>query len=45
MLNNYNIDVTDNTLYANMEWTPGRYKSRSMTCAGAYVPFEFPRQL
>jgi hypothetical protein len=41
VLNNYNVDVTGKTLTADLAWTPGTYKTRSATCAGAYVRFEF----
>lgn len=40
-LNNYNVDMTDKTLSANMDWTPGTYKTRSGVIPGAYVRFEF----
>lgn len=41
LLNNYNFDMTDKKLSAEMMWTAGEYKSRSKVYPGAYVRFEF----
>lgn len=41
VLNNYNIDMTDKTLSTTVDWSPGTYKTRSTTCGGAFVRFEF----
>jgi len=41
VLNNYNLDITGKTLTSDMSWTSGTYETRSETCTGAYVRFEF----
>jgi len=41
VLNNYNIDMTDATLFTDVSWTSGVYETRSTACSGAYVRFEF----
>lgn len=40
-MNNYNVDITDTTLSASMNWSPGSYDTRSTTCGGAHVRFWF----
>ncbi len=41
LYNNYNVDMTDKTLSAEMSWTQGIYETRSTVFPGAYVRFEF----
>lgn len=41
LLNNYNVDMTDKIITANVSWTPGAYETRSTVCSGAYVRLEF----
>jgi hypothetical protein len=41
LLNNYNKDITGQTLSAEMNWTSGTYETRSTVSPGAYVRFEF----
>jgi len=41
LLNNYNVDMTGNTITSTMSWDPGTYKTRSEVCSGAYVRLEF----
>lgn len=41
LLNNYNKDITGQTLSAEMYWTIGSYVTRGAASDGAYVRFEF----
>ena len=41
VLNNYNIDMTDATLFTDVSLTSVVYETRSTACSGAYVRFEF----
>jgi hypothetical protein len=41
LLDNYNVNITDKVLNADLAWTGGPYETRSATCPGAYVRFEF----
>jgi hypothetical protein len=41
LLDNYNVNITDKVLNADLAWTAGIYETRSTVCAGAYVRFEF----
>jgi hypothetical protein len=43
LLNNYNVDMTGNTITSTMSWTSGTYQTRSTStdCSGAYVRLEF----
>jgi hypothetical protein len=41
VLNNYNVDITGRTFNMTASWTPGVYETRSTTCSGAHVRFEF----